>query len=274
MNSENAQNEHWTRAHDLALIFIALAYGTDNELTDIELALITDVLQEWRDNFPADEVQDVVMESMAVFRGEEAQYEILQAIASLKNQLNNQEVQKALHDVVRIAEADGLMLNSEQSLISTVAESWGIKSVSQEMLDQSTASVEDMQAWTLMHDVGLMYLVLAHSTDNVLSDSEISVMIERLGDWRPELSEEKIREILREALRFYAESPDQKDLQESVQAIRDMLPVVQRLALLDDLLHIAQADGEVGENEREMLSTFSRAWGIGIRIDGRSPKQV
>ena len=67
----------WTNAHDLALIFIALAYGTDQELHEDELATITDVLQDWRENFPADEVQDVVMEAVAIYMGDDADGEVI-----------------------------------------------------------------------------------------------------------------------------------------------------------------------------------------------------
>ena len=33
-------NETWTRAHDLALVYVALAYGTDNTLSDEEVETI------------------------------------------------------------------------------------------------------------------------------------------------------------------------------------------------------------------------------------------
>ena len=93
----------WTRAHDLSLIFIALAYGTDQELHEDELATITDVLQHWRENFPADEVQDVVMEAVAIFMGDHADQEVHRSMESLKKQLSLSSRQRALEDVVRIA---------------------------------------------------------------------------------------------------------------------------------------------------------------------------
>ena len=258
----------WTRAHDLALIFIALAYGTDQELHEDELATITDVLQQWRDNFPADEVQDVVMEAVAIFTGDEADMEVLNSMNALKQQLSLADRHRALKDLVRIAEADGVLLHSERELIYQLAEVWEIRAVGERLVEKTSATVADKPEWSLLHDVGLMYIVLAHSSDNKISEVEISVMVTRLMDWQLDQDEEAIRRVLREALAFYSDGPDQEALQESVQTIREMMSAVQRLVLLDDLVFIAQADGDLGDIEKEMIDNLSLSWGVSIRVDG------
>lgn len=255
----------WTREHDLGLVFLSLAYGTDQELNDYELATITDVLQAWRADFPPDEVQEVVMEAVTAYLENGTGREVVRAIEDLREQLSEEERRKALKDVMRIAEADGVLLSSERSLITTLADKWGIKADGIELLEQGTA--QEKPSWTLMHDVGLMYLVMAHSTDNSLSEREIAVMIERLLDWQPELSEEKVRQVLREALAFYSQEPDREALQESVENINETLPSVQRLALIDYLVHIAQADGEMGDNERKLLKSLAKAWRVTVRLE-------
>ena len=87
-------------------------------------------------------------------------------------------------------------------------------------------------------------------------------------DKQPELDQDAIRRMLREALAFYSAGPDQEALQQSVQTIREMMPVVHRLVLLDDLLFIAEADGEVNDNEKEMIDNLSQSWGVSTRVDG------
>lgn len=258
----------WTRAHDLALIFIALAYGTDQELHEDELATITDVLQQWRDNFPADEVQVVVMEAVAIFLGDDAELEVHRSTNALKQQLSTTDRQRALEDVVRIAEADGVLLHSEMEVIHKLAEAWGIRAIGERLIEKTSAAVADKPEWSLLHDVGLMYIILAHGSDNTISEEEISAMVTRLKDWQPELDQDAIRRVLREALAFYSAGPDQEALQQSVHTIREMMPVVHRLVLLDDLLFIAEADGEVNDNEKEMIDNLSQSWGVSIRVDG------
>ena len=260
----------WTRAHDLALIFIALAYGTDQELHEDELATITDVLQHWRENFPADEVQDVVMEAVAIFMGDNADLEVHRSMESLKKQLSLSSRQRALEDVVRIAEADGVLLSSELDLIYKLAEAWDIRSIGEQLLEKTTATVTHQPEWSLLHDIALLYIVLAHSSDNKITDVEINAMVERMSDWQPEQPEKDIRKVLRTALTFYSEGPDQEALQQSVQSVRDMMPVMHRLVLLDDLVYIAQADGAIKESERGIIDNLSQSWGVSIRVNGET----
>lgn len=264
------QGDTWTRAHDLALVYVALAYGTDCRLTDAELKAITDRLQAWRENFAIDDVQEVVMEAMAVFLEHEAEVEVPRSIQSLAKSLSAEEREQALQDIVHIAEADGVLMNSERSLINTLARSWDVKALSDELISRSSARVEAPKDWTIFHDLSLVYLVMAHSTDAELSTPEIDAIVQRLGDWKRELSEEDVRAIIRSTLRFYAQGPDEQALQESVASIRRSLPVIQRLAALDDLVYIAEADGDVNENERAMIDTLAQAWGVAVRLNGRA----
>lgn len=260
----------WTRAHDLALIFIALAYGTDHELHEDELATITDVLQHWRENFPADEVQDVVMEAVAIFMSDNADQEVHRSMDALKAQLSVSERRQALEDVVRIAEADGVLLSTELDLIHRLAETWDVRSLSDKLLATTTATVSEGLDWSLLHDIALLYIVLSHGSGNRIKDTEIAAMVERLSDWQPDLGEEEIRQVLRAALKLFSEGPDQGALQQSVHTIREMMPVMHRLVLLDDLLYIAQADGIVNTHERQIIDNLSQSWGVSIRVNGEA----
>ena len=263
-----SSNQEWTRVHDLALVYIALAYGTDHELTDSELNHITEKLQVWLDPQEQAHTQEVVLEAMSVYLTEEAAGEVAHAIESLSSSLGEAERQRALEDIVGIAEADGIMLTSERGLISVLASVWGLRTAGQRLLDASTAPIEDRRAWSLLHDISLMYLVLAHSTDAELHEAEIKAILERLGDWRPDLDHEQLRHILRESLEVYAAQPDEAVLGRSVGSIRSQLSVVQRLVLLDDLVFIAEVDGDLNDREKELIATLARTWQVGIRLNG------
>lgn len=258
----------WSQAHDLALIFIALAYGTDEDLTPEELATITDILQEWREGLPADGAQDIVMEAVAVFMDDRV--EVARSIEALRTDLSADQRRQALADVVRIAEADGVLLGAEQDLIKRLATAWDLRDMGRTLLEASGARHQDVPGWTYLHDIALMYVILAHSTDSQLSDSEITAMVERLRDWQPELSEEEVRQVLRRALGYYADEPGQEALQHSVESLRHQLSTVHRLVLLDDLAYIAGADGAINELEEEMLAHLAQAWEVNIRLNGHS----
>lgn len=259
----------WTLAHDLALIYIALAYGTDCRLSNAELEVITKRLQGWREEFAREEVQEVVLEAMAIFLEGQAGKEVVRSMQSLKEALSREELRRVLEDIVRIAEADGVLLSNERGLISTLAEVWNLKATEQNLLTNLGAGTQEHPSWSLLHDIGLIYLVLAHSTDNELSKEEIDATLARLGDWQPELEEEAVREVLREALQFYATGPDEPALRKSVQVLRDALPMVQRLALLDDLFFIAEADGTFRQEEKEMIQSLAQAWNVSVRLNGQ-----
>jgi uncharacterized tellurite resistance protein B-like protein len=167
-----------------------------------------------------------------------------------------------------------VLLSTEQNLITRLAIAWEVRGTGERLIDQTTVSMQEAPAWSMLHDISLMYVIVAHSTDNEISEAEITAMLARLSDWQPELEESEIRGVLREALGFYSRDPGQKALRHSVHNIRERLPVVHRLVLLDDLAFIAHADGDIGDNAKEMLGSLSKSWGIGVRVTGHDEEVV
>lgn len=259
-------NETWTRTHDLALVYVALAYGTDNALSDEEVETIIGTLQQWGDGLTREVVQEIVLEAMAIYLQENASIEVTRTIRTLNKELSEQERKQALGDVVKIAEADGVLLSSESSLITSLAEIWGIKAIGEALLDQTTATVAEDPTWSLLHDMSLICVVLAHSTDNQLDATEIDAILLRLHQWQPDLEAEELQDVVRDALRFYSSSPDQEALGLSLKAIKEALPPIQRIAFLDDLVFIAKSDGIINDNERDMIQSLSEAWGVEVRL--------
>lgn len=262
------EDDAWTTTHDLALIYVALAYGTDYELSDGELNSITTALQGWCSTCDREAVQEVVVEAMAVFTEDEPEREVVSAMQSLRQSLSQEERCRALEEIVRIARADGVLLRSERSLISTLAAVWEVKGSGRTRIGEAPASDDEQIAWTILHDMGLMYVVVAHSTDNDLSEAEISAMIERLLQWQPDHSEDDVRNLLHEVLQYYAAGPEESELKRAVASISESLPMLQRLALLDDLVYIAEADDALTTAERDMIFNLAEAWNLNVRLNG------
>lgn len=254
-------NDTWTRTHDLALILIALAYGTDRRLAEEELVAIVDAIAGWRPGKNRSEAQEIVLETVAVYLESDVETEVLNSINTLRAVLTPDQRRRALEDAARVAQADGVYLGSEHSLVSVLAAAWEVKQI-------PFAGEEEDEAWTIMHDLSLVFIALAHGTDSELSAVEIKAIIERVSQWQPDKSEAEIRAILREALQFYSTQPLEKEFGRSISSIRLSFPIPQRLAVLDDLMFVARCDGDLTEHEREMIATLSRAWGIGVRLNG------
>lgn len=261
----------WTTSHDLALIYIALAYGTDHDLTEDEMSALTDSLREWTVMPDDAHIQEVVMEAVAVFLEGDARSEVQRAIDDLSEELTFSERRQALRDVMRIAEADGVLLEREQGLIHILADAWSLKQMGKDLVEGTSAVVQhEGEDWGLIHELAFLYIVVAHSANNDLSGDEIDVMLERLHEWQPELSEDEIREVFRRSLQVYADEPEQSLIQNSVEILKEGLPMVQRLTILDDLNTVAYADGALTRQERELIMYLAKAWDVNVRLNGRT----
>lgn len=265
-----SSTEDWTTPHNLALIYIALAYGTDHDLQEEEMTVLTAALREWTAMPDDAHVQEVVMEAATAFLEGDARAEVRRAIRQLGEELSSVERRRALRDVMEIAEADGVLLEREQGLIHILADAWSLKQLSEELIEDTSAAVQrEGEDWGLIHELAFLYIVVAHSANNDLSSAEIDVILERLHEWQPQRSEEEMRDVLRRSLQVYADEPAQSLIQESVEALKDVLPVVQRLTVLDDLNTVAHAEGGLTRTERELIMHLARAWDVNIRLNGR-----
>ena len=260
------QDESWTHTHDIALVFLALAYSTDADLSDEEVDSISEALKRWRPKAEDHEIHEIVMESASVFFETDAEQEVVLSVRTLGDALNIEQRRQVLEDAMRIAEADGVLLNAEQNLLSVLAGAWDIKATKDRLIEETTARMENDPEWSVMHDIALIYIIMGHSTDGDLQDAEIQAMLSRLGEWEPDLDEEQLRSILRTALQYYSQGPDRDDIQDSIASIKDALPRSQRLIILDDLVTIARSDGSVTDAEREIVESLSSAWHIDVRI--------
>lgn len=260
----------WTQTHDLALLYVALAYGTDHDLSEDEVVAITTALEEWVSVPEEAHVQEIVMEAATAFLEGNAKTELTRAIDTLAGTLDVGERRRALTDVIRIAEADGVLLEREQGLISRVAKAWSLRKLERELLDDSDAAFQARgEDWGLIHELAFLFLVVAHIANNELSDDEIVVILERLQEWQPDLGPEEAREVVRSSLQVYVEGEQEALIRESMTTLKNALPDVQRLAVLDDLHCVARADGQVTDNERDLITSLARAWDVNVRLNGR-----
>jgi uncharacterized tellurite resistance protein B-like protein len=262
--------DDWTTTHDLAVVYIALAYGTDRDLSDAELQVLNEALQAWQPGAGA-AVRDIIVEAATVFVEGDAEKEVRRAMRDLRASLAPQERRTTVRHLIRIAEADGVLLEREQGFIHTLAEAWSLKELSEELLENTSAVVQRRgEDWGLIHELAFLYILVGHSAGDDLTGDTIDAMVDRLKEWHPDESEGQVREVVRRALQVYADEPGQDLIHDSVEALKDALPTTHRLTVLDDLHTVAQADGAITHAERELIHSLAQAWDLNVRMNGHS----
>ncbi|MDE2996806.1 MAG: TerB family tellurite resistance protein [Bacteroidota bacterium] len=128
------QDKSWTHIHDNALVFLALAYSSDADLSDSEVDTISEALRRWKPKATDREIHEVVMESAAIFFESDAEREVVLSVRTLGEALNIDQRRQVLEDVMRVAEADGVLLNAEQNLLSVLAGAWDIKATKDRLI--------------------------------------------------------------------------------------------------------------------------------------------
>lgn len=267
MIDPSAPDTVWTSAHDLALIFIALAFGTDSELTDVEIEQVSVSVVGWMSDADQEKAREIVLEALAVYELDLRGDEVIRAIETLSTTLDPSARRRALEDAMRIAESDGLLLTSERTLLDVLAASWDLRAHGKELVERSAAKVDDRPLWTLLHDIGVLAVAIAHGSDGSLESREIDQIVRRLSGWRVDLETDDLKAILYSALEAFGKGDLNDEIRRSAISIKERLPQSLRLIVLDDLIAVAEADGPMNEAERGMISSLALAWQLGVRFE-------
>ncbi len=115
---------------------------------------------------------------------------------------------------------------------------------------------------TLLHDMALLYLGLAHGADEDLDPSETLAIAAKLRVWQPDKDPALIDHVIREATLTYLNGANRERLREAVGVLSDALPERVLRQILTDLTDIARADGEIVDQERRFIDQIAEAWNI------------
>ena len=117
---------------------------------------------------------------------------------------------------------------------------------------------------TLLHDLALLYLGLAHGTDEDLDPSETHEIAAKLRRWQPDKDPALIDHVLREATLTYLNCTDEEPIREAVETLKKVLTKDLRQKILHDLHDIARADGSVALEETHFIHAVAAAWEIDL----------
>lgn len=261
------QNHEREVIQDLALIYIALAHSTDQHLDDLEVDAIAERLRSWQSGAASMTVLSALKEAMENYVQDEAQERVHAAVRAVAEQVPEGELQRILDDLTEVAMADGKFLHDEGSFIGELSRAWDVHAGDLRFTRNNWWSVlndngTDGGSWTTLHYLALVYVNLAHGTDKDLSPTEIGAITAKLKEWVPDAGDDDMLGVVQEVVTAYATGPDKRLFDEAVEVLREAVPRHQREALLSDLRYIAESDGVVLTEERQMIRRLSEAWHV------------
>lgn len=116
----------WTVAHDLALIYLALTHGADEELDSSEVDAMSRKLAKWHADFSVDGIRKIMSEVMLVYVGSSGEQMLETSIASVADSMPKSSRIAILNDLADIATADGTIVMGEVDFIQQLARDWGV----------------------------------------------------------------------------------------------------------------------------------------------------
>lgn len=124
--AKKAEYPEWTVTHDLALIYLALTHGADEDLDTAEVEAMSRKLREWHNSFGLDRIRKIMQEVMLVYMGTSGQQMLEAAIASVADSMPKPTRIAILNDLADIATADGTIVMGEVDFIQQLARDWGV----------------------------------------------------------------------------------------------------------------------------------------------------
>ena len=117
---------------------------------------------------------------------------------------------------------------------------------------------------SLLHDLALLYLGLAHGADEDLDPQETLEIAAKLRRWQPDKDPKLIDHVIREATLTYLNGPTDQRLHEAVAMLGGQLRRSILEGILTDLIDIARADGSVVAGERTFIRDIAESWDLQI----------
>ena len=126
MTTSNQSYSDWTVTHDLALIYLALTHGADEDLDSAEVDAMARKLREWHDSFEVERIKKIMQDVMLVYVGASGDQMLEAAIASVADSMPKPTRIAILNDLADIATADGTIVMGEVDFIQQLARDWGV----------------------------------------------------------------------------------------------------------------------------------------------------
>ena len=113
--------------HDLALLYLGLAHGVDENLDPAETLQISASLRRWQPDKDPALIDHVIREASLSYLNGAKPERLREAVHILRDTLTKDLRTTILHDLSAIARADGEILSEERDFIESIAREWGLE---------------------------------------------------------------------------------------------------------------------------------------------------
>lgn len=114
------------RLHELALLYLGLAKGTDDHLDDAESEEIAFKLRRWQPDQDPALIDHVLREAYLTFTNDPSRERLHDAVEQLAHAFPEELRLDIVQDLADIARADGFFDNDEVDYIRSLAEVWEV----------------------------------------------------------------------------------------------------------------------------------------------------
>ena len=116
--------------------------------------------------------------------------------------------------------------------------------------------------WSVLHDVALLYLALAHGTDLDIDPAEQVTMVEKLKIRYPDIGLSRIRQILHEVMLIYLGEHSRQMVEAAKASIKASMSKEECIGVLNDLAELATADGTIVPGEVSFIQQLASYWEV------------
>lgn len=190
---------------------------------------------------------------------------LMDAVDTLRRAQDDGRLHELLELLTDVSLADGRYEHEENQLIATLARLWDLH----ESPVEAGAAWSVLQApsvtpteWHPIHDLAVLYIGIAHRTDNELTADEVAAITRKLAEWLPDSLPDDVTNVIESAMSAYSRGDHDRILDNAMHAVEASVPDHQRSAVLNDLMYIARADRVVLVEERNLIARIAQAWGI------------
>lgn len=125
--STEKNNTTWTTGHDLALVYLALMHGADDEIDPSEDEVMVDRLADWLPELDEAHLRAVTEEVMLMYVSQAGHEMLSTSVETLQRALSKPQRVAVLNDLAEIAGADGVLYEGEVSFIQQLARHWDLE---------------------------------------------------------------------------------------------------------------------------------------------------
>ena len=116
--------------------------------------------------------------------------------------------------------------------------------------------------WSVLHDVALLYLALAHGTDLDIDPTEQITMMEKIKTGYPDIGPWRARQILQEVMLTYLGEHSRQMVEAAMASIKASMSKEERIGVLNDLAELATADGTIVPGEVSFIRQLASYWEV------------